>query len=193
MNPIQTPRPSALHPRSSSLPKVLEYLQFRLALQHSIRIRITRPSERTPIPKCFVPPRQSRINDIFTITDDSDEPPVRRVAKISCKDFGCAHFFDGEGYPVSICNRNFLDGLDVGGEDFIVAGIDEFSGRVHTVCGLVPPELRSTNQIGLLNRIGSVIYLDNDRTLVITHSDFIDTFAQRDTPSTFERITEGIL
>jgi hypothetical protein len=88
-----------------------------------------------PLPK-LVPPCQCGVGDVFAITDDSDEAPVGGVDQRGRKDFGGPNFFSGDGDAAAVCEggRGVGDGLEISGDDVLVPGVDEFSGRVHAEC-----------------------------------------------------------
>lgn len=87
--------------------------------------------------------------------------------------------------------------MEVGGEDFVVVCVDEFSGRVHGVCGFIAAKLwvqvvKSGVEEGGVKEGVEGTYFDDNNTIVKTNGYFVSAFSESETPRSFESVAQCV-
>lgn len=77
MQSVYGPRARAFHAICRFLLETFVYPHFRTTFEGCVRVTVRCPSKRGTVAESFVSPCESRVDDVFAISDDRDEPAVR--------------------------------------------------------------------------------------------------------------------
>lgn len=77
MQTIYCPGACAFHAARRFFLEVFVYPQLCPSLENGVRVAIWGPRKRRTIAKRFVSPGKSRVDDVFAVSDNSDEATIR--------------------------------------------------------------------------------------------------------------------